>query len=233
MMRFKRARLLLLCALFLAGARAEAAPSFKGVWWTAIHTPHVKPVDGGIPFTPKGEAAYRTNVEGLKAGTLQDRTKTLCLPEGLPRLMLAPYPFEIVQTDKEVVFIHESNHVVRLVELKKPMTPDDELIESFMGESIGRWDGDVLVVETHGIKTDTWLDASGVPHGPKLRVAERIRLIDGGKRLENILTVSDPDYFTKDFSVRTVFERRDDVTIEEHYCGKAMRDISSVKGAVP
>jgi hypothetical protein len=223
--------MLALCA-DSAGVSAADMADISGVWWTATYRAKIEPVEGGpIPFTPKGQAAYEKNVNGLKDGSVADFALTLCVPPGVIRTMGAPYPFEIVQTPGQVTFLMEVNNVYRTVRLDDKHSDDIEIFPGFMGDQIGRWDGDTLVIDTLGVNPHTWLDASGVPHGYDLHTVERIRRVDGGRRLEDVITIEDAENFSRAWSVRFVYEPRSDVAIESHLCGENERDLSSVQGA--
>src|ERR1700680_3988325 len=96
-------------------------PDISGVWWANIYSPKIALVGGGeLPFTPAGKAAYEKNMAGLKSGSVEDTARTLCTPDGLPRLLETPYPFEVIQTRGQVAIIYEMNHAIRLVDMTKP-----------------------------------------------------------------------------------------------------------------
>ena len=171
----------------------------------------------------------------LNANTLEDKSRTVCLPDGEPRILEDPYPFEIVETPNrgEIHILYELNHVVRLVSMNKPMPSGDELeiYPFYSGHSVGHWEGDTLVVQTAGFNAKTFLDNSGAPHTDQLRTTERIRKINP-KELEDVITIHDPGVFTKDWNARFVYEARPDIRILDWNCGEKHRDLSSVKGVV-
>ena len=104
------------------------------------------------------------------------------------------------------------------------------------GSSAAAWAAragrDVLVIDSANFKADKiYLDSTGVPVSEGLHLVERIRLLDGGRRLEDVMTISDPAIFIHPWSARRVFERRDDIQVKTDWvCGEPHRDISSVKG---
>lgn len=216
------------------GAAASDPRDISGVWWTKTYEAALRPANGQpVPLTPAGKAAYQKNVDGLKNGTVKDFAQTLCVPPGVVRGMGAPYPFEIVQAQNQVTILMEYNNVYRAVPLDAKHSPDIDTFPSFMGDQIGHWDGDTLIIDTLGVNQHTWLDASGLPHGYDLHTVEHIRKIDGGARLEDVITIEDGEFFTAPFTVRYVYERRPDVTIETNLCGGPYRDVSGVAGAKP
>ena len=185
-----------------------------------------------IPFTPAGQDAYENNINGLRDGTVDDFAVTLCVPMGIVRTMGSPYPFEVIQTPGQITILMEANNVYRVIRLDSEHSEEAvEIFPGFMGDQIGYWEDDTLVVDTLGVKPYTWLDASGAPHGYDLHTVERIRKIEGGRRLENVITVEDNEFFTMPWRVRYVYEPRPDVSIEVHPCG-VHRDLSGVSGVV-
>ena len=221
-----------------AAAAAPAAPpsdprALSGVWWTATYAPRLLP-DGAtaLPFTGQGKARYAANMADLKSGKAVDEAVHLCVPEGMPRAMTGAYPFQIIQSKGQVTFVHEANRAYRNVRLAATHADPDVWDPSYMGEGIARWDGDVLVIDSANFKADKiYLDSTGVPVSEGLHLVERIRLLDGGRRLEDVMTISDPAIFIHPWSARRVFERRDDIQVKTDWvCGEPHRDISSVKG---
>jgi hypothetical protein len=88
----------------------------------------------------------------------------------------------------------------------------------------------MLVIEGDGYIDDTFLDSSGLPHSDQLVTTERVRKI-GPNQLEDVVTIHDPIYFTRDWQARFVYNQRNDIRIEDYSCNDAQhRDLSSVKG---
>ena len=216
-------------------AKPNPAQDVSGVWWTTSYSAKILPVGGGeLPFTPAGLAAYRRNMAGLKDGTLPDTARKFCVPDGVPRILATPYPFQIFQSPGYVTIVYEVNHVFRTIPMDIPVPSDEalEIFPYFSGNSFGHWEGDTLVVVTKGFNEKTFLDATGVPHTDQMHVTERLRRINGRKELEDIATIEDPATFTKPWSVRYVYALRPDIVIDTSYtCGEPHRDLSSVKGA--
>lgn len=211
-------------ALFMLGsaACAGAAPgNIAGMWRITNYQAAMQPTEGGaIPFTEIGRAAYDKNVAGLKDGTAKDFAVTLCVPPGVTRIMGMQDPFELVVTDKVVAILLKGFH--RLVRVGEEHYAEDiELFPAFMGDQIGTWEGDTLVIDTRGVNPYTWLDASGVPHGLELHTVERIRRLPDG-RLENVIAIEDSEYFTRPWRVRYVYEAHPYVSMATggHPCDK-------------
>ena len=123
-----------------------------------------------------------------------------CWPVGVPGFLLRPMtePMYFVQTPKEVVMILSSKQEIRHIYLTDRHSPNVKT--SWYGESIGRYEGDALVVDTIGIDERTWVDGFGTPHTKQLHVVERFRLIEDGKVVEANVRVEDAGAFTMPWS---------------------------------
>ena len=226
-----------LSAALAAGSAASAAGApagqdMSGVWWATAYSPKIPIVGGGdLPYTAAGKAAYDKNIAGLKSGELIDAARRFCVPDGIPRILATPYPFEIIHTPGQTTMIYELNHAIRVVAMDKPMPKDEELIPYpyYDGHSVGHWEGDTLVLETAGFNEKTFLDSTGAPHSDSMKTVERLRKI-GANQLEDVVTVHDPEMFTRDWSARFVYQQRNDVRLQDYVCGEKHRDISSVRG---
>ena len=237
---FSLATLLLFVAasspIFAAAAPSSSATDIAGVWWATTYNAKIQLVGGGdLPYTPAGKAAYDKNIAALKAGTLVDTARRFCTPDGIPRLLGSPYPFEIIQTQGQTTIIHELNHAIRVVAMDRPVPKAEEIVAypHYDGHSVGHWEGDTLVIETVGFNDKTFIDATGAPHSDEITTVERIRKINGGRQLEDVVTVKDPQMFTREWSARFVYDLRNDVRLEDYVCGEKHRDISGVRGVTP
>jgi hypothetical protein len=212
---------------------ALAAPDISGTYWATSYSPKVQVLGGGDPpLNASGRAAYEMNQAGLKDGSLVDKARRVCVPDGVPRVLATPYPFEIFQLPAgQVTFLYEMNHQVRVIVMDKPLPPRQALIvdPKYNGHSVGRWDGDTLVVESAGFNGWTFLDASGLPHSDEMTTMERIRR--EGNQLEDVIEIHDPQMYERDWQVRFVYDERNDVRLEDYACNDRHRDLSSVKGA--
>jgi len=216
---------------------ASAPPDISGVYWTTTYSPRIAPMTGGDPpYKPEAMAQYKKNMAEIAAAKFDDRTRSYCLPDGVPRALESPYPFEIVnaQNRGEIYLLYEINHMIRRVDMQKPLPSDKELqvLPYYAGHSAGHWEGNTLVIETGGFNDTTYLDNSGAPHSDQLRTTERIRKLDD-KTLEDVVTIHDPVVFTKDWTARFVYQARPDLRIMDWNCGEKHRDLSAVKGVKP
>jgi hypothetical protein len=215
----------------IAADQASAGPDLSGVWLLDRTVPALRSVDGAaLPFTAEGRAAYQAVMADRKAGKTQDLTRKYCLPDGVPRLLTARAPFEIVQTPGQVTFLHEARHIYRALPVDGPPIDPNLLIESYMGNANARWDGAVLVIDSVGFNTETWLDDSGLQHSEELQTTERWQKLAGGRQLQVDVSITDPRYFMKPWTTRFTFSKRSDLGIVEYVCGEPHRSFAG-KGA--
>lgn len=222
------AGLLLCCAGALLGgapARAQLPPKIAGVWQVSEYLTGIRTVNGELPpLTAAGRAAYERNLdERAQLPPREDMTR--CVPSGTPRVMWAPLPMMIVQTPRKITFVHEYQHQLRHLYMDEPLPGSDDVELSFMGTSVGRWDGDTLIVETFALHPDTVLDRQGLPKSSAMTIVERIRLIDDGQRLENLMTLTDPQMYETPWTTRIVYERRPESRLAEYNCLERYEDL--------
>jgi hypothetical protein len=210
-----------------------ADPDISGTYWATRYNAKIEIVGGGdLPLTAAGKAAYEKNMAGLKDGSIPDNARRLCVPDGIPRVLATPYPFEVIQAPPgQVTIIYELNHQVRTIAMNKKIPSDDELsiFPFYNGHSYGHFEGDTLVIESAGFNEKTFIDATGAPHTDEMHTIERIRKT-GPAELEDVVTIHDPMYYTRDWQARFVYTLRNDVRLEDYVCGEPHRDISGVAG---
>jgi hypothetical protein len=213
-----------------------AGQDVAGIYWIKSYSPKLQPMEGGEPpYKPEAMALYKQRQAAIaESATIieEDQARKLCTPDGVPRILQSPYPFEIVQTQGQVHILYELNKVIRAIKLDAPLPPEKELVTFpyYSGHSVGHWEGDTLVIETGGFKDYTFLDNSGAPQSDQLRVTERYRKINGGKELEVVVAIHDPGVFTRDWQARYVYDARPDLRIMDWNCGEPHRNIAGVAG---
>src|SRR5687767_3229579 len=138
-----------------------------------------------------------------------------CLPGGMPEMMQGPFPLEILQSRGQVTIIQESFTQVRRILLDRPQKALDEVDPTFYGHSVGKWNGDTLVVETIGIKED--VRYQNVPHSAQMRITERFRLVQPDLLWDEI-TIDDPVTFEKPWTFTFAYRRMPDYTLLEYIC---------------
>lgn len=158
-------------------------------------------VDGGeIPYRP--EALERRKEHQKNWLTLDPEVK--CYLPGVPRANYMPYPFQIFQSKDYLFFAYEYAGAVRNIYLEDPGAPP---ADSWMGQSVGRWEGDTLVIEVTGFNGQTWLDRSGNHHSDKLKVTERWTQ-RGPDHIWYEATLEDPDTYTRPWQISMPLYRR-------------------------
>ena len=216
----------------LSAYAAGAAPDISGTYWATAYSPKLQVLGGGEPpLNDKGRAAYLKNMAGLKDGSIVDKARRVCTPDGVPRVLATPYPFEIFQVPADqVTFVYEMNHQTRTVMMDKPLPALESLITEplYNGHSVAHWEGDTLVVQSIGFNDRTFLDATGLPHSDEMLVMERLRKT--GDQLEDVVTIHDPEFYSRDWQTRFVYRLRNDVRLEDYACNDTHRDLSGVAG---
>jgi hypothetical protein len=190
-------------------ARPVQVPDISGVWFVAKVQPALFP-NGGAPLQPWAEAKFKTN--NLKTND----PNLACLPEGVPRTMFVPEPMEILQLPTRIIIIHESIQVLRQIYMNRQHR--DDLYPTFSGDSIGKWEGDTLVVDTIGFNDKTWVDMDGgLPHSEAMHVIERIRRTDHDTLVDD-MTIEDPKAFTKPITAQQLYKLKPGWEIQEYVC---------------
>jgi hypothetical protein len=142
-------------------------------------------------MTPAAAAIHQARV----ANNLRDNPAIRCLPLGVPRLDSYTHPFKIVQTPGLVLVLYESQTLFRQIFTDGRGLPEDPQ-PAWLGYSVGRWEGDTLVVQTAGFTDQTWLDGGGHPHTEAMRLTERFTRRNVGQ-LDIEVTIDDPASYTR------------------------------------
>ena len=212
-----------------AMAQDAGPPDLSGTWDNGGGIPFVQPVqtganvclfgcdapEGGIaaatarplpPERPSYKPEYAATVEDLDTRQVEEDPVLRCMPPGVPRI--GP-PDKVVQTPTEVVFLYEdvSGPFFRVIPIDGRGHRED-IGETALGDSIGWWENDTLVVETINLTDDTWLTDDGAFHTGDLRVVERLRLVDD--QLEWTATSEDPEVLAEPWTLRPRLAERAD-----------------------
>ncbi len=197
--------------------------NFEGVWWLQGYEYLIGPEPGvAPPLKPEYMRTLERRIRAKNRGEPEADASTQCLPHGMPRVMESPYPIEIVQTPKHFIFLHEVAHNVRRIYLGREHPKNLKL--TYLGDSVARWEGDTLVVDTVGLNDKTFIDDEGSSHSTKLRTIEKYRKIDGGSKLELVVTVEDPVTLEHSYSYRRIFHWRPDIRPQEYICEENNRN---------
>ncbi len=168
-------------------------------------------------FAKTFEARRAADAAATKEGRAPATPAVLCLPYGMPRMMtVASYPIEILETAGQVTIVTEAFSEVRRVYLNQPQLPIDEVPPGFYGHSVGRWEGDTLVVDTVGIK-ESVPSYNMHPHSDQMRITERIRLVTPDV-LHDQITIEDPIALEKPVVYTLAFRRMPGYKMVEFVC---------------
>jgi hypothetical protein len=173
------------------------------------------------PMTAWGQAQFDAAKSsfGPRAVPLMETNDPIyhtCTPPGFPRVLLHPFPFQIVQTPGEVIMLFEYDSIQ--VPIFTDGRPHDATLgPRWMGDSIGHWEGDTLVTDTVNFNDKTWIDRMGHPHSEQLHVVERIRRLDHDHLVDD-LTFEDPKAYTKPWSGQLKFALQPKWTLGEYFC---------------
>jgi hypothetical protein len=196
------------------GASASAPRSGAGQTRLSPHSPLKSPY----------KERYEAVLKDAERGVVTADPTASCLPPGMPRMMRALYGLEILQTPGQVTITSEWQAASRRIWTDgRSHPPLDELMPTYAGHSIGRWEGNTLVVETVGVREDVLIDQTGLPQSGNMRVVERIYLDKSGLLVDEI-TVDDPAVFTQPWTHVRRYRSRPDLHLQEYVCYENNRD---------
>jgi hypothetical protein len=167
------------------------------------------------PHLDQWRALQQQNAELTKKGLPPPSTGMACMPDGMPGMMQATFPMEILETPGQVTIIQEAYNQVRRIYLNAPALAPEDAEPRYGGNSTGRWEGATLVVNTVGVKESARF--RNVPHSPRMRITERLRMIND-EMLENQVTVEDPEFLTGPWTWAWMYKRWPGYKIEEYVC---------------
>ena len=195
---------------------ADGKPDLSGVWRgfgnapgapAAAETPSGPPVAGfrdvaqnikeGLPLKPEGAALLKER----KDGNSKDNPEAHCLPMGIIQFHTQGAPRKVVQTPGILVILYEASSGLRQIFTDGRPLPGNDPQPWWYGYSVGKWDGDTLVVETTGFRDGGWLDINGSPLSDSAKITERFRRVSYG-RMEIDITVEDSKFYTRPWTVR-------------------------------
>ncbi|MFN7985492.1 MAG: hypothetical protein U0Q11_26935 [Vicinamibacterales bacterium] len=168
--------------------------------------PGVGVVEGELPYKPEALAQRNKNRESWT--TLDPEVK--CYLPGVPRATYMPQPFQIFQSNSAIFFAYQYAGAVRNIYLKDPGPAP---VDSWMGQSVGKWDGDTLVIDVTGLNDSSWFDRSGNFHSEKLHVVERYTRTSPDVIMYEA-TIEDPNVFTRPWKMSMPLYRRLDKGIQ-------------------
>jgi hypothetical protein len=168
---------------------------------------------GGLPLTPWAAELRKQRM----ATNSRDNPDAHCLPLGFMQLHTHSQPRKVVQTANDLIIMYEANSGLRNIFTDGRSLPANDPTPWWYGYSIGRYDGDTLVVETIGLHDDGWLDVQGAPFTSGAKITERFRRPKYG-RIEIDVTIDDPKSYTKPWTVRVNWRLGEDEDLIEFIC---------------
>jgi hypothetical protein len=201
------------------------SPPIAAFWEIGANVP------GGLPLTPWAAELKKQRM----AVNDKDNPDANCLPMGLTQFHMHGQPRKIIQNASVIAIMYEANYGLRYVYIDGRALPAQGSVQPFWyGYSVGRWEGDTLVVETNNLRgaetgpSDGWLDVRGTPYSDQARFVERFRRPTFG-RLEIDITVEDPKAFTKPFTLRVNQQISPDDEVIEFICNENQQFRQRVK----
>ncbi len=205
----------------------DGKPDLSGIWmppsgYVFNIATGMKPED--VPFQPWAADLYKAR----RANLSKDDPVGHCIMAGVPRADAVPYPFKIINSPGMVVILYEAVHGYRQIFLDGRQFPKDPN-PTWMGYSIGHWEGDTLAVETTGFNNKGWLDNDGRPATDALHVTERFHRKDVG-HMDLDITIDDPNAYTRPWVVHEPFKLLPDTELLEYVCNENNKDLEHLVG---
>ena len=177
--------------------------------------PPIGPPPLKAQYFPEWEAQQKAAKDADARGQPLYTDYVKCLPDGMPAMMVAMFPMEVLQTPGQVTIVQEAYNQVRRVYLNEKQIPVEDAEPGYWGHSVGHWQGDTLLIDTVGIKEKVRF--RGVPHSDQMRIHERIRMLTP-EFFEDRITVEDPVYLTQPWSFTWAYRRLPHYKMLEYVC---------------
>jgi len=199
---------------------ADGKPDLSGVW---------TPIPGGEPYAPPQVLPWAAALMKQRMETnSKDFPANRCLPNG-PVPLAFPYPFKFIQAPSIIVMLWEFDTPGHRQIFMDGRGHPRDLNPTWMGHSIGKWEGDTLVIDSSGFNDQSWLTLSGLPHTEQLHVIERVRRPDFG-HLEIDITVEDSGTFSAPWKRRARAALAPNDEIMEYLCSENNKDAAHLVG---
>ena len=218
---------------------AAGKPNLDGIWQASgtaaadlqDHAARFNMLAGRSVVAGGGEIPYQPWAAAKKAANFQNRQQAdplnQCYLPSVPRIMYLDYPFQIFQTPQSVAITFEWSLVFRLIPTDGSRHPAD--VDSWMGDSRGRWEGDTLVVDVGNHNDKTWFDMAGDFHSDALHVVERYRMTDPDT-IQYEATIEDSKVFTKPWTIRLTQVLAIDTDLLDYICLENEKDLKHLVG---
>ncbi len=217
-----------------SSASVAGQPDFSGTWerYTPPRASNAPPPSttpgaglgpafGGTPpplkpeFVADYEADVRMRQDAERRGEPILSAGGQCLPEGMPGMMIALFPMEVLQTRGQLTIVQEAFSQIRRIYIGEDPSAIEDAEPTFFGHSGAKWEGGTLVVDTVGIKES--VRYRNAPHSAAMRIVERMRMLDAD-RFENQITIIDPEYLTGPWSWTWTYQRKPGYKMYEYVC---------------
>jgi hypothetical protein len=201
------------------------SPDFSGAWGpyrggrgadAKLAPPPATPLAMKPEYAKAYEARRAAEAAANSRGEPLATASSACVPYGMPSMMsVAVYPIEVIQTTKQVTIIAEAFSEVRRVYIGKPQQKIDDVPPGYYGRSVGRWEGDTLVIDTVGIKES--VQYQRMPHSDQMHISERMRLV-APDVLHDQITIEDPVVLERPYTYTLAYRRMPDYEMVEFVC---------------
>ena len=205
--------------------RPKAPWNLTGTWQheaakTAAHPANSFRFGPPYPkFTPAAQKEFDAGQQATKEGHAYKDTIGQCYPAGMPVIMTRVWPIAMVQLPTVIYMVSGFENAFREIFIDgRPHMDADLVVRSFNGESIGKWEGDTLVVDTNAFTSENHTIDTGIPISDDFHMVERMRMLDNGKTLEIAYTMTDPKMWEGEWKSTKYFKRMDDTDIVEVEC---------------
>jgi hypothetical protein len=216
---------ILFAVAFALVLHAQSRPDLTGVWGqyragrgadSKLAPPPAGPLVLKPEYAKPYEARRAAEAAANQRGEQLANASVQCVPYGVPAMMsVAVYPVEIIQTPKQITVISEAFSEVRRVYMDRPQAKIDEVPPGYYGRSVGRWEGDSLLIDTVGIKTS--VTYRGIPHSEQMRITERLKLV-APDVLHDQIKMEDPVVLEKPYVYTLAYKRIPDYEMVEFVC---------------
>jgi hypothetical protein len=209
---------------------ADGKIDLSGFWMPTDRVKHLLNIaadlkPGTVPLQPWAEGVYKERIENNG----KDHPGVRCWPSGIPEKNNIPDGLKLIQTPDVMLFLYESRTIYRQVFTDGRSHPKNDPQPTWMGYSVGRWEGDTFIVDTVGQNGKTWLDMRGLPATESLRVIERFTRPTIGRIYVDV-TIDDPKAYSKPWDVRLSWDLQPDTDLIESICEENNRDLPHMVG---
>jgi len=204
--------------LLLGASCAFAVPNLNGGTWQVVDPPQALLTESGQqpPLLPAAKGVYEQHLAARRAGDLSFDGTEHCLPPGVPRLLTMPGSFEFLQRPEQIIIHYQLDRLLRVIDMNVPQRP---LVgPAYLGQSVGVWNGNTLVIDSIGFMDGTLLDNAGLPHGDALHATEKYRFAADGQSMTADVTIDDPEDYAAPWTTELSFRHDTNGSIPEDVC---------------